>query len=319
MLRSAQIPDWGPVISWVSRQRRIVRMKQLRNALSDAFVFSKETFLGSWSRWPLLILLCLPAELFFLSHTGNDVEQQILSGASHFPEHAGLLILWMVLEILSLVFINGYLARIYRGSDHPPGFEDPAGILRKGLGIWVIDIIWLLPTFLCLLASFAVYYRSGLPAYYLAGMTANSGIVSRDLVVLCLMLLILTAMFFILAMLFHVIGSIRYARSGSLSEGLNFREIHNDIRRMGWPNYLLAFPIIIAINVAVALGAFISSIVTGLAVYLVTRRMDVAITCARFIILAIYVIALPVLLVFWARFIMRVYETNTWIMDRSEI
>ena len=75
------------------------------------------------------------------------------------------------------------------------------------------------------------------------------------LFILCLLLV--EFILFIIVVLFGILGAVRFARTGSIREGIRFSAILKTIRTMGWLSYILA--LIVFIVVAVIYG-----IITGI-------------------------------------------------------
>jgi hypothetical protein len=104
-----------------------------------------------------------------------------------------------------------------------------------------------------------------------------------------MLLLLIASVFAIIACLFSTFGGIRLARTGSIREGIRFNAILSTIRTMGWGTYLIALLVLLAISI-------IFSIITG------------ALAIIPFVGWVLDLIINPLLAVFTARFITRVYD-----------
>jgi hypothetical protein len=79
------------------------------------------------------------------------------------------------------------------------------------------------------------------------------------LFILCL--LFVEFILFIIVVLFGILGAVRFARTGSIREGIRFSAILTTIRTMGWLSYILALLVFIVVAVIYAIVTGILSIV----------------------------------------------------------
>lgn len=182
--------------------------------LSDSFRYAKDAVWGNAKRW-FLLLVCLII----------------------FP------------------FILGYMVRIYKGAKPAPELEQWGNLFVDGLKLLLVQLIYAAPVFLLLIAAFLPFFSilmsAGLMSENVATMTdaqAEQFFASHPEILSALgtmiALLILAVVLAIIIGIFSFIGSVRFARTGSVAEGFNFSSILAAIRRIGWINYLLALVII---------------------------------------------------------------------------
>jgi hypothetical protein len=88
---------------------------------------------------------------------------------------------------------------------------------------------------------------------------SSSSAPSPHLAILLFILLLILVEFilFIIVMLFGILGAVRFARTGSIREGIRFSAIFKTIRTMGWLSYFLAVIVFIVV-------AAIYAIITGI-------------------------------------------------------
>ena len=251
-------------------------------ALNDSVAFTRETLLGRWTRWLALILIGLPAALLPFAFdpkkifTGTTVHWELI----HWDQLAAL---FVVIFLVSF-FESGYLVRIYRGGTAPAEFDRWGGMFVDGVKISVVWLIWILPALILFLAALALAF----------GMIAG-GFVSPDagmgFLGLAIILILLALLALLVAARLGTMGAIRFARTGSIMEGVNYREILATIRRIGWLTYIVALIILIVLSIIFGIvTAFLSLI--------------------PYIGWVIQLCLIPILTVFLARFITRVYDAG---------
>jgi hypothetical protein len=111
--------------------------------------------------------------------------------------------------------------------------------------------LWFLPVFIVLAAGVALAF-----AMYLSAGAAVSNLV---LLLLLLLLLLVEFVLFVAVMLFGILGAVRFARSGSIREGIRYSQIIVRIRTMGWLSYILS---LIALVVAAVIYGIITAVLS---------------------------------------------------------
>jgi len=216
--------------------------------INDSINFTRDTLLGNPIRWLIFILLSLPGGLLPIVLNIRDMTSSRTVfhwELVHWDQVAAL----VILMLLASFFLSGYIVRIYRGGATPPAFDKWAGLFFDGLKLCIVWLIWMLPALIIMLVACVSLFGT-------AAMKGNS---SLDLGVLGLILiLLLVAMILMLiAVILGTIGAIRFARTGSIMEGVNYHEILATITVIGWWDYIVAGIIIIV-------TAIIFGIVTGI-------------------------------------------------------
>jgi hypothetical protein len=79
------------------------------------------------------------------------------------------------------------------------------------------------------------------------------------LLLFVLLLLLVEFVLFVIVMLFGVLGAVRFARTGSIREGIRFSAILTTIQTMGWLSY---FILLIGFVVAMVIYAVITGILS---------------------------------------------------------
>ncbi|MDO8873606.1 MAG: DUF4013 domain-containing protein [Methanoregula sp.] len=274
-----------------------------RAALSESFRFTRETLLGNRTRWPVLILLSLPMVLIRIFFGGENLPSELFSGTFTLWQYIERSAIPVLFSSLPGMFIHGYEARIYRGSTDPSGFGHPVQMFINGFRLWIVSFVWSVPVYVCVFLMIAGMFE--------AGVIGGHGAVNRDLVLLTLGLAVTVAILFIIIALFNTIGAIRYARTGSIREGLNYREILATIRKIGWGTYILSYLIVIAIALVTAVLVWAAICIGAILVILVSHNKNAILAIFPVIIWVIPSVFVPWIVVFWSRFITLVYDSGT--------
>lgn len=195
---------------------------------SSVIKFTKETFFGKSFRYILFILFGLPFPLLQIINK-IDIQGLLLHGETiPWVQVFPLICIGIVLSF----FLSGYSVRILRGGNNPPDFDQWNLLFFEGIKRDIVLIVWFLPAiifaFLLVLTSIKIVEIENF-----------------------LILIPIVIISFIIGEIFSTIGSIRYARTGSIVEGLRYTEIIKIVRKIGWKNYLLAL-----IFLAVVAGVF---------------------------------------------------------------
>lgn len=170
---------------------------------------------------------------------------------------------WFLLLVSTIIFpfILGYVVRIYKGENPAPELKQWGLLFVDGLKLLVVHIIYAAPVFLLIIAAFLPFFSS----LFAAGIFNENGETIPDMqaeeffrshpeILSSLgMMLFLLALAIILAIiigLFSFIGTVRFARTGSIYEAFNFFEILATIRKLGWINYIISLIIIGVVGTA---------------------------------------------------------------------
>ena len=217
---------------------------------------------------------------------------------------------WLRLVLASVIIgipLNGYVMRIYRGPATAPEVDGWGNLFVDGLKLLVIGLIYAIPIIVLNILIYLPVYgglvrvMQGDPSARaaFAGWAPNPG------------LLALLYIFDIAIAILVPVAQIRFARTGSFAEAFNFGAILDTIGRIGWLFYILAL-IIIAIVVGIPVGilVFIFILLAGITVVLSGMSMAVLFCwIAAAVIIGLFL--LPLIAVFQARYITRVYDSAT--------
>jgi hypothetical protein len=249
--------------------------------LSDSFTYAQEALVGKWTRWAIFILFALP---FSLIRFTFDPET-LMTGTRMMNWSAipwGRIVLLAGLGLILSFFISGYVVRIYRGVKPAPDFTGWTDLFVDGVKLAVVWVLWLLPLFIVMVAACAIAFASFLS-------TRATAMPNIALLLLVLLLLLVEFVLFVIVMLFGVIGAVRFARTGSIREGIRFSAILTTIRTMGWLSYILLL-------IGFVIAAVIYTVITGILSFI------------PFIGWVLLLIVNPVFMIFTARYFALVYD-----------
>jgi hypothetical protein len=165
---------------------------------------------------------------------------------------------WILLIIATIIFpfIFGYVYRVLQGKKTPPDLSDGVGLFVDGVKVIVVGIIYFIPVWLV-----------GL--FILGGIVGPivSALVGRDIGSLLSSLtnilsgvaiwIILTIIIEFIIYLVLIMAVTRMARTDSFVEAFNFGAIDQQIRSIGWGEYIVALLMlwVATILISAAFGA----------------------------------------------------------------
>jgi Tol biopolymer transport system component len=249
--------------------------------LSESIAFTRATLFEKWIRWLILILLALPwvALSFVVDATkiidGTTIRWDLVPWGQVAP--------LILAGIVCSFFYSGYIVRLLRGGDTPPEFDNWAVLALDGIKMDVILLVWLLPAVILVLLQVLFFFGGSL--------AGGSPGVSLGVLFLMPVLMTIELAVFLFAVLYGIIGIIRFARTGSIREGFAISAIWATIGRIGWGNYIVALVVLVVIG-------FAFSLVTRL-LSLIPFAGPILPTCLN-----------PLLAVFRCRFISHVYDSS---------
>ncbi len=248
--------------------------------LTESIAYTREAFEGKWGRWLIFIILSLPMALVpFVFDAENLMDKT--TGAFH-----GELVPWDQVAVLLIAafifsfFTAGYMVRIYRGVKPAPDFDDWGSLFLDGLKLAIVMFLWLLPLLIILMVAFGIAIA--------VGISAGTGFpwLLIGLVLLALLVLLIVGL---IVALFSPMGEIRFARTGSISEGLRFSKIAELIGKIGWGQYAIALIMLIVVIIIFMVISMILSVIP-------------------FIGWVLSLVITPLLTVFTARYYTLIYE-----------
>jgi hypothetical protein len=199
----------------------------------ESAAFTRATFATRWSRWLVFVLLGLPW-LFLTSLVDNlnVIEGKVIHWNLIPWEEAGLLI---IAGILCNFLLSGYIVRLLRGNSAPPEFDNWLLLCLDGMKLHTIPLVWLLVPLVLAWVEYTIAsggMMSGTPA----GTTLGS--------ILIIVLVVIQLIIVIFAVTYAIIGTIRFARSGSVGEAFALRAIKANLDRIGLVNYYIGVGVI---------------------------------------------------------------------------
>jgi hypothetical protein len=182
------------------------------NVLNDSFDYTKEAIVGKWMQWFLLVIA----------------------------------------TILLCLPLLGYILKIYRGEKPAPEVTDWGTLFVDGIKYAIVTLVWAIPLLIIffVLIGTALWSFINVTAVSESGIQASSG--NPALIIGALgVYLVVVIIVGLLTVFFSTIGIIRFARTGSMGEAFNFREILATIGKIGWGSYIAALVVLIVAMIVV--------------------------------------------------------------------
>jgi hypothetical protein len=208
--------------------------------ISESIDYTREALAGKWSRWLIFILCSLPVALIQFTfdpeklRTAKPTDWQDILSLVPWPQ---IILLALAGFLLSFI-VSGYLVRVYRGAPTPPEFDTWGSLYLDGIKLAIVDTLWCIPlliVFAAMIALLIFAFTSGRDALFLMlGAT--------------LVLLAVAVVLTIITILYSFLGSVRFARTGSIREGIRFTAITPVIRTIGWGTYIIALIFLVVIG-----------------------------------------------------------------------
>jgi hypothetical protein len=208
----------------------------------------------------------------------------------------------LILAIILLAIpMNGYVMRIYRGEKSAPEVDRWGRLFIDGLKLMVVAFIYSIPIGVIWLvtcgAMMAAIFSGHASAATMSGWTPNLGLMMLMYVIEFAVALVLP------------VASIRFARSNSFSEAFRFRAIVDQIRKIGWINYVIGiFVVAILIAVPVMILVFVF-VILGIFLAVLTNFRLVAILGLIAVAVLLFLILAPLFMVFQAHYWTRLYDS----------
>ena len=203
---------------------------------------------------------------------------------------------WILLVVSTIIFplLLGYVMEIYRGTKPAPELEHWGKLFIDGLKLIAAWIVYMLPVIavLVVFGGWALF-----SAIQQAAMTGNPDFFASNpellmpLIATFLFGMLIAVILAILISIIAYIGIIRMAREERFGEAFNFSAIFETIRKIGWGRYILA--LIILVVVVMVFGIILALIMA-----------------IPYIGWLIYLVLLPLLSIFQARYLAQVYDAG---------
>ena len=212
---------------------------------------------------------------------------------------------WMKLIFAVLCLglpFNGYILRVYRGITPAPEIDDWGTLFLDGLKVFAIAFVYIIPLILVMLLLFCIMLIAS-PGGNISNPSMHSGPFES------LFTLFIYFMQFVVAAILPV-ACIRFARTGDFFEAFNFNALFATIGKIGWINYIVAV-VFIGIIVSIPLTIVIFALMFVLIFALILFNNNPFMLLLIIAILAIlFLIIIPLISIFEARYMTRVYETS---------
>lgn len=222
--------------------------------LQDSFAYAKDALLGKWVRWMTFIILALPLALLQFVFDPEKLMNKAPGAFSWELVPWGQVALLCIVGIIFGFLLAGYTVRIFRGVKPAPEFDNWAGLFVDGLKLNIVWFLWFLP--------FIIIFITGIGMIFLTSPGTGSPDTSPGMgLAVILFLLLAGCITAVIAGLYGYLGAIRFARTGSIREGIAFSKITATIRGMGWTSYLLALLVLFVIGFILWIITMILSLV----------------------------------------------------------
>lgn len=211
---------------------------------------------------------------------------------------------WMQLIVAVLCLgipYYGYTVRVYRGEKTAPEVENWGTLFIEGLKVYFITLGYILPFIIALLIIFAVAL--------LAVVTNTPDTFGILIGILDAVFQMLVWLLQFVAIAFLPIAYIRFARTGIVGEAFNFGAMLETIGKIGWLNYAVAM-VLVALVISLPLGILLFVFLFILIlVFVVFSNNIILLIGAIAVMIIMLLIILPVIGIFQARYVTRVYES----------
>jgi len=246
--------------------------------VSDAVRYSKAALIGKPLTWLVFIVCALPFALINFLYDPKT----LVSATGEFRWETlpltQIALLCIVGLLLSFV-LSGYMVRIFRGTPQPPTFDSFGALYLDGIKLTVIALVWMIPALVIMIASVIMLIFGAMSGAGSMGTMMTAGF----------LLLMIGLIILVITLIYAYIGCVRFARTGSMREAFRISALTGTIQAIGWGAYILA---LIIVGVLLVLFGLIISL---LALIPLVGWL-------------IQIILQPLVQVFSARYIARVYD-----------
>jgi len=187
----------------------------------------------------------------------------VLNDSWHFAQDAliGKWVRWIMLVISSILFpiMYGYTVRIMRGSE--PAYEEESffGLFIDGIKLCIINIIYMIIPMLVFIATIGFAFigiiSSGKEITFESILPILGGFIVGILITIILV---------IIFGLLNIIGSVRFARTGSMGEAFAIREILAAIGKIGWFHYIASLFVLMVVVFFLIVALTIVELILGI-------------------------------------------------------
>ena len=195
---------------------------------------------------------------------------------------------WILLILSCIIFplFMGYTMRIYRGANPAPELDDWGGMFIDGIKLLIVSVIYALPV---IILDFVLMGSAGLAL--LSSVKTSSGAIDPGAIIGLLIAVLFGALIIVIVGiiigLITATACVRFARTNSFSEAFNFGAIFTHISKIGWMTYIIA---LIMMGIIVGIVEVISLVIPYIGI-------------------VIFVVLLPFIGLFSARYLTLLYES----------
>jgi hypothetical protein len=208
---------------------------------------------------------------------------------------------WMklILAVICLgIPFNGYVLRVYRGADPAPDVDEWGTLFVDGLKMLAISVVYILPLMLLMFILIGAMMVATVIGGEARGVFA--GILGALANVLFYVL-----EFIVMALL--PVAFIRFARTGVFAEAFNFAAMRETIGKIGWITYIVAV-VLIALIIGIPVCILLCVLLAVLIGAAILPGSNLAVVFGAIAVLVIlFLIVIPVISIFQARYLTRVY------------
>jgi len=171
---------------------------------------------------------------------------------------------WLMLIIATILLgipLMGYAMKVLRGEKPAPEVNDWGTLFIDGIKYFIVSLIYALPIIIVWILVMGASAAAIMSGNYSAMMAALGAMALGVLVMFILAVIIAV---------FEVIGIVRFARTGSISEAFNMSAILAIINKIGWVSYIIALIILIVVGIIVGIivGILTMIPILGIIIYL---------------------------------------------------
>lgn len=208
---------------------------------------------------------------------------------------------WIILAIIPIL-LPGYLVKVYKGESAATGLDPVEDIFVNSIKLLLIGLAYLLIPFIILV----IFGLGGGLLGAAAGSTGSPDAIMGTLLGVGLLGLLVFGIVLFILLLILPIAAIRFSRTDSMREALNFSAIFGQMSKIGWIRYIIA---LIILFIVVVLVTAVVMVIFGIISFILT------ITIIGIILLPVVYLAclafFAALNIFVARYYTLLYDSAT--------
>lgn len=171
---------------------------------------------------------------------------------------------WLMLIIATILLgipLTGYTLNVLRGEKPAPEVNDWRTLFIDGIRYLIIMFIYMIPAMIVLFVVVGVSTFGTMSTNPTTAMAATGSMLFGMLLFVVITLITL---------IFAIIGAVRFARTGNMTEAFNFNAIFVSIGRLGWVSYIIAILVMAGIEIIIGIIVTILTMIPiiGFLIYL---------------------------------------------------